>query len=103
MNPQELFQANLDIYKVWIETSADLQPSNDLIAPLIPYYEKSNPGISINHACHDCIIDMLRWYNKENKTLPTVKVLDVGEVINITPTKDPLMDFVAVKPKKESK
>jgi hypothetical protein len=50
---------NLPTINVWIETFADLQLSNDIISPIIPEFEKANPGVSYN--CKDCLIDVLIW------------------------------------------
>lgn len=61
------FTANYEqTFKVWIDSNQKLQPSHDLLQPLIKPFVEANPGVNI-YSCQDCIIDMLVWYRKEIK------------------------------------
>jgi hypothetical protein len=51
---------NEETFKLWIEMNETVQPSNDLLAPIIPVFNKEFPTMNIN-SCQECVIDMLRW------------------------------------------
>lgn len=51
---------NEETFKLWIETHAQLQISNDIFAPIIPEFIKAFPQTNI-YGCQNCILDMLMW------------------------------------------
>ena len=63
---KEHVKNNLDVFNIWIETNADLQPTNDLLQPIIPEFKKEFPNVNIN-GCKECLIDMLRWAKSKLK------------------------------------
>lgn len=56
----EHYQANQSTFDFWIERNEILQPSMDILQPLIKPFNERFPEVNIN-ACHNCIIDMLKW------------------------------------------
>jgi hypothetical protein len=70
----EHFKEHKIIFDVWRRCKQHIEPSNDLIIPLIVPYAKLFPEIQLGGSCRECFIDMLVWYNKEFKRLnPTKK------------------------------
>ena len=51
---------NEETFKLWIEMNEMVQPSNDLLKPIIPIFNKEFPTMNI-YGCRECVIDMLRW------------------------------------------
>jgi hypothetical protein len=60
---------NEQTFKLWISLNAKLQPSADILKPIIPEFIKENPGVNINN-CPECLIDMLRWALIQIKETP---------------------------------
>lgn len=46
--------------RLWIEMNENIQPSHDIISPIIPFFQKEFPKITLI-GCGECLIDMLRW------------------------------------------
>ena len=59
MNEQlyNYFKTHLPTIQLWIDTNAQLEPSNDILKPLIEAFEKETNSKVRN--CKDCIIDAL--------------------------------------------
>lgn len=60
---------NSEVFDLWINNNSRLEPSADILQPLIKPFETENPGVNIR-SCKDCIIDMLIWakIQLKNKT-----------------------------------
>lgn len=69
----EHFKEHKVTFDVWRRCNQHIEPSNDLIVPLIVPYAKLFPDIQLGGSCRECFIDMLHWYNKEFKKLNPVK------------------------------
>lgn len=72
---QELYdyiEQNKDLFNLWIETKAMLEPSADIFKPLIPVFIESNPGVNL-YSCKECILDMLIWAKIQLKNKPNGK------------------------------
>jgi hypothetical protein len=51
---------NHEVFQLWIQTHQTLQPSADILQPIIPEFKKEFPNVDLE-ACANCIIDMLVW------------------------------------------
>ena len=77
----EHFNKNLPTFQVWIDTNATLQPTNNILEPLISAYQEVNPTINLNGSCRECFIDMLRWYKIESKKVDKPNTKSNGKAI----------------------
>lgn len=60
---------NSEVFDLWITNNSILEPSADILQPLIKPFEAENPGVNIR-SCKDCIIDMLIWAKIQLKNKP---------------------------------
>lgn len=70
MTEQEInhVNTNREIINMWIETHASLQPSNDILIPLIAAYERETEYRI--KACPSCLVDCLIWCRMNAKIEP---------------------------------
>ena len=55
-------KSNIELFRMFIDNNIQLQPSMDVLKPIIAPYNLEFPGQSIHKsACKECILDMLRW------------------------------------------
>ena len=55
-------KSNIELFRMFIENSIPLQPSMDVLKPIIAPYNLEFPNQSIHKsACKECLLDMLRW------------------------------------------
>jgi hypothetical protein len=55
-------KTNIELFRMFIENSIPLQPSMDVLKPIIAPYNLEFPNQSIQKsACKECLLDMLRW------------------------------------------
>ena len=60
---------NIELFRMFIENSIPLQPSMDVLKPIIAPYNLEFPNQSIQKsACKECLLDMLRWAIGQTKT-----------------------------------
>jgi hypothetical protein len=60
---------NIELFRMFIENSIPLQPSMDVLKPIIAPYNLEFPNQSIHKsACKECLLDMLRWAIGQTKT-----------------------------------
>jgi len=71
MTPElyKYIEDNKDTFNLWIRLHSRLEPSADILQPLIKPFQEANPGVNIM-GCKDCIIDMLIWANIQLKNQP---------------------------------
>lgn len=60
---------NSVVFDLWIDIHAKLEPSADILKPLIEPFLKENPNVNI-YGCKDCVIDMLIWAKIQLKNKP---------------------------------
>lgn len=64
-------KANIDSINLWIRLNDKLQPSMDVLQPIIKEFKSKPEHKNINiDGCPECIIDMLRWARKEAGLTP---------------------------------
>ena len=62
-------KTNIELFRMFIENSIPLQPSMDVLKPIIAPYNLEFPNQSIHKsACKECLLDMLRWAIGQTKT-----------------------------------
>jgi len=61
---------NLETLQVWADNKLRIQPSHDLLKPIIPVFKKQFPDVNI-HGCPDCVTDMICWAVIEYKKSET--------------------------------
>ena len=62
-------KSNIELFRMFIENSIPLQPSMDVLKPIITPYNLEFPNQSIHKsACKECLLDMLRWAIGQTKT-----------------------------------
>ena len=62
-------KSNIELFRMFIENSIPLQPSMDVLKPIIAPYNLEFPNQSIQKsACKECLLDMLRWAIGQTKT-----------------------------------
>jgi len=62
-------KTNIELFRMFIENSIPLQPSMDVLKPIIAPYNLEFPNQSIQKsACKECLLDMLRWAIGQTKT-----------------------------------
>jgi hypothetical protein len=62
-------KSNIELFRMFIENSIPLQPSMDVLKPIIAPYNLEFPNQSIHKsACKECLLDMLRWAIGQTKT-----------------------------------
>ena len=55
-------KSNIELFRMFINNNIQLQPSMDVLKPIIAPYNLEFPNQSIQKsACKECILDMLRW------------------------------------------
>lgn len=62
----EHYEANKEQLDLIYKLKSPIQPSNDLLQPLIEPFQKVFPGENIN-GCAECVIGMLGWYQIQLK------------------------------------
>ena len=61
-------KTNIELFRMFIENSIPLQPSMDVLKPIIAPYNLEFPNQSIHKsACKECLLDMLRWAISQTK------------------------------------
>lgn len=70
---------NLPTLEIWFKLKERVQPSNDLLKPIILEFKAAFPDVNIN-GCPDCVNDMIGWaiieYKKTLKPEPKTKKED---------------------------
>lgn len=80
-------KSNIELFRMFIDNNIQLQPSMDVLKPIIAPYNLEFPGQSIHKsACKECILDMLRWA--------------IGQTKIETETIEPIIEIKKVKKKK---
>jgi len=60
---------NIELFRMFIDNNIQLQPSMDVLKPIIAPYNLEFPNQSIHKsACKECLLDMLRWAIGQTKT-----------------------------------
>ena len=55
-------KSNIELFRMFIDNNIQLQPSMDVLKPIIAPYNLEFPNQSIHKsACKECLLDMLRW------------------------------------------
>lgn len=58
----EHIKNNLILFRSWVANSEHLQPSMDVLRPVIGIYNAQFPNQAIGtSACKECLLDMIRW------------------------------------------
>lgn len=70
-------KSNIELFRMFIDNNIQLQPSMDVLKPLIAPYNLEFPNQSIHKsACKECLLDMLRWAIGQTKieTEPIIEI-----------------------------
>lgn len=51
---------NLSTLQIWADNKIRVQPSHDILKPIIPSFQKEFPSVNIN-GCPECVTDMICW------------------------------------------
>lgn len=62
----EHYEANKAEFDLHIQERSKLQPSMDLLKPMIGPFKAEFPTVNLV-SCHECIIDMIVWVRSEWK------------------------------------
>ena len=70
-------KSNIELFRMFIDNNIQLQPSMDVLKPIIAPYNLEFPNQSIHKsACKECILDMLRWAIGQTK-IETIQPIEV--------------------------
>jgi len=73
-------KSNIELFRMFIDNNIQLQPSMDVLKPIIAPYNLEFPNQSIHKsACKECLLDMLRWAIGQTKT-ETIQLIEVKKV-----------------------
>ena len=73
-------KTNIELFRMFIDNNIQLQPSMDVLKPIIAPYNLEFPNQSIHKsACKECLLDMLRWAIGQTKT-ETIQLIEVKKV-----------------------
>lgn len=70
-------KSNIELFRMFIDNNIQLQPSMDVLKPLIAPYNLEFPNQSVHKsACKECLLDMLRWAIGQTKveTEPIIEI-----------------------------
>lgn len=70
-------KSNIELFRMFINNNIQLQPSMDVLKPLIAPYNLEFPNQSVHKsACKECLLDMLRWAIGQTKieTEPIIEI-----------------------------
>lgn len=73
-------KSNIELFRMFIDNNIQLQPSMDVLKPIIAPYNLEFPSQSIHKsACKECLLDMLRWAIGQTK-IETEPIIETKKI-----------------------
>lgn len=75
LNPDVIahISQNIEVLQVHIDNHNRVQPSADIVKPLIEPFKTAFPDVDI-YSCPDCVLDMIQWsliqYKRQTEEKP---------------------------------